>query len=467
MIKDMTQGSPFRLLVLFTLPLLLGNIFQQFYNFADTLIVGRTLGENALGAVGGTGSLCFLIFGFFFGITSGCTVITAQRFGARDYEGVRRSVATSVIISSVITIFITTVFTPLTRPILELMQTPPELIDMSEKYLVVIFLGTAGMTFYNLLAGFIRALGDSRTPLIFLVVACLLNIVLDLIFILNFGWGVTGAAAATVLAQVLSGAGCLVFVIKRFPLLHLKKHDWRWNWNFAKVHLAVAVPMALQFTVIAIGVIILQVALNRLGATVINAFSAASRIDQLAIQPMISIGVAMATFAAQNYGAGRIDRIRRGVRVSATIAVGAAIIGTVVIINFGHYLIEIFFAEPNPETVDYALTYLKLSAFFYAALGLIFVFRNTLQGVGRAEMPLLSGIFELVIRAAGAVFMISRWGFIGACLISPLAWAGGAILTVAAYFWVMHHLKPAPRPDDEEDGDPALESSSPACDCAG
>jgi len=405
------------------------------------MIVGQTISSAALGAVGATGAVAFLVFGFFFGLTGGFSVITAQRFGARDYDGMRRSVATGTLLCIAGTALVTAVCVPTTRLLLNFMRTPPELLDQACEYLSVIYWGIASLALYNLLANFIRALGDSRTPLIFLIVACVLNIGLDFLFILGFGWGVAGAAWATVVSQLLSGIACLVFVAVRFPILHLHRRDWRWDWSFALEHLAVAIPMALQFAITAVGVIVLQVGLNELGATVVTAFAAASRVDQLAIQPMISFGVAMATFAAQNYGARRYERIASGVRQCALISMLACIAGGLVVIVFGRPLMQLFVKEGGEEIVRAALTYLRISACFYLVLGLLFIYRNTLQGMGRTVVPMLAGVAELVARVGGTLFLIDRWGFVGACLITPFAWIGATVLLFAAYWSVMRRLR--------------------------
>ena len=295
MTHDMTTGSPMRLIVMFTIPLLIGNVFQQLYSMADTVIVGRTIGVQALAAVGATGPLCFLVLGFFFGFSSGVTVVTAQRFGAKDARGVRRSIAMATTLCTAISAAATIGSVILTGPLLRLMNTPEDIFDGSYAYLVVIFIGIGATVFYNLISGIIRALGDSRTPLIFLIIASILNIALDFIFILWFGMGVAGAAWATVISQLASGVWCLQFARRKYSQFQLKRQDWRFDWNFAWEHLRIALPMAFQFSITAVGVIVMQTVLNTFGSTAVAAFTAAAKIDQLAVQPGFSIGIAIAT----------------------------------------------------------------------------------------------------------------------------------------------------------------------------
>ncbi len=440
MTHDMTKGSPLRLIVTFTIPLLIGNIFQQLYSMADTIIVGRTLGTNALAAVGSTGALSFLVLGFFFGLTSGCTVITAQRYGAKDHAGVRRSVVTSTILCTVITLVITLISLLLTGPMLREMNTPADIYDGAFHYIFVIFLGTPAVVFYNLIASLIRALGDSRTPLIFLIVSSVLNIALDFVFILWFGWGVAGAAWATVLSLLVAGWWCLVYARRHFPLLRVHRADWHFDWGFAWEHLKVALPMALQFSITAIGVVVMQAVLNRFGSTAVAAFTAASKIDMLAVQPAISLGITMATFCAQNYGAGKFDRIRRGVNRSSVLMLAVSAAGSVLMIVFYPQLTRLFVGEGEPEVVRLVGTYMWSNASLYVILGMLFVYRHSLQGMGHAFVPMLAGVSELFMRSFGAPLMGAALGYVGVCLSNPLAWIGATVPLAIWYFRIIHRL---------------------------
>ncbi len=439
MTRNLTKGNPAKLIVLFTIPLLIGNLFQQFYSMADTLIVGRTVGVNALAAVGCTGSLSFLILGFAQGLTSGLSIITAQRFGAGDDTNVRSSFATSVLISVVVTILLTALSAPLAKPVLRLMQTPDEIIEDAYQYIVIIFWGIGASVLFNLLSNMIRALGDSRTPLLFLVVACTLNIALDFLLILVFHMGVAGAAVATIIAQILSGVMCLLYMVKRFPILRLTAADWKIRGETLRAHLRVALPMAFQSSIIAIGAIILQFALNHLGATSVAAYTAAQKIDMVATQPMMSFGITMATYAAQNFGAGQYHRIRLGVRQCCVISVAFSLFIGVVNITCGRWLVALFVGA-QLEVISLAKIYLLTNGACYWILSLLFIYRYTLQGLGNSFVPTIAGIMELGMRTIAAVVFTQFWGFTGACLANPLAWLGACIPLGIAYFSVIRNL---------------------------
>ncbi len=441
MTKDLTKGNPTKLILLFTLPLLLGNVFQQFYSMADTVIVGRTISVNALAAVGATGSIMFLILGFAQGLTSGFAIITAQRFGAEDFEGVRRSVATSVILSAAITVVLTIISMLLAMPVLKIMNTPPEIIEDAYRYLIVIYGGIGASVLFNLLSNIIRALGDSKTPLVFLIIACILNIALDFIFILNFSMGVAGAAWATIIAQLLSGLLCILYIIKKLPILRFHKNDWKPERHWIGRHLKVGLPMAFQMSIIAIGAMILQTALNTLGATAVAAFTAAQKIDMVATQPLMSFGITMSTFAAQNYGAGNISRIRRGVRQCTLISVIVSLLGGVGIILAGTTFVKLFVGGDQPEVINLAKIYLIFNCSMYFVLSLLFIYRYTLQGLGKSLIPTVAGIMELIMRTLAAVFLAQSIGFAGVSMANPIAWMGALIPLAAAYFYTIKKLE--------------------------
>ncbi len=433
MVNDMTRGTPWKLLLMFSVPLLIGNIFQQLYNMADTIIVGRTIDYKALAAVGATGCISFLIIGFVQGITSGFAVITAQRFGAGDERGVRCSVATSIILSIAVTVIVTAISVPLSYPMLSMMNTPSDIINSSHEYISVIFAGVVAPVFFNLFSSILRSLGDSRTPLVFLIIASVINIILDFVFILAFHMGVAGAAWATVAAQMLSGFMCLIYSFKKFPILHLKREDWNFSWSFAWAHLRIGLPMAFQFSITAIGVMILQAALNSLGSTAVAAYTAASKIDQLAIQPLVSYGVAMATYAAQNYGAGKVDRIKKGVSSCCVISIITSIIGCILVITFRSQLVGLFVGDGKNQIMDMVSTYLWINAVPYFVLGLLFVFRNVLQGIGSSIMPLMAGVFELITRSVIAFALTAKLGFSAICIAGPAAWLAAALPLMITY----------------------------------
>ena len=314
MTRDMTVGNPVKLIVSFSIPLLIGNLFQQLYSMVDAVIVGQFLGVDALAAVGTTGPLSFLILGFVMGMTGGFSVLVAQRFGAGDYDGMRHTVAMSVLLSVVLCIVMTALSVAVCRPLLVAMNTADNIIDMAYDYIIVIFAGTFANILYNLLSGILRALGDSRTPLYFLILSSLLNVVLDIFCVVNLQMGVAGAGYATVLSQFISGLLCLLYMMKKFPILHLQKKDWVFRRATCLHLLKVGAPMAFQFSITAIGVITLQGAVNSFGSSVTAGFTAASKVETLTQQLMSTLSTTTATFVGQNLGAGKMHRIREGVR---------------------------------------------------------------------------------------------------------------------------------------------------------
>ena len=436
--KDMTSGNPLKLLVMFSIPLLCGNVFQQLYLMADTIIVGKTLGANALAAVGATGSLAFMMIGGIYGLTSGFAVITAQRFGAGDQKGVKHSIATIAELSLIMWVVITVFCIWFVDPMLKMMNTPKEIFNDSEKYIAALFWGCGAFILYNGVASILRALGDSKTPLIILVVASGLNIILDFVFILTFKMGVAGAAWATVVSQLVAGVWCFIYARKHFRhIMTLSPQAWRLDPKFAWEHLRVAVPMGTQFLIIAIGSIILQSQLNTLGEVTIAAYTAACRADQLAIQPFLAFSIALSTYVAQNYGAGRMDRIILGIKQCIKLSVTVSIIGGIMIIIFNRQITMMFFKDADPELLRESGWFLTFNAVFYSVLAMLFILRNSLQAMGRAFAVLASGIVELFCRSFTAFYLIANFGFFGACFANIGAWWGAAIMLAIIYFKTM------------------------------
>ena len=412
MIKDLTKGAPLKLILLFSVPLLIGNIFQQLYNLADIVIVGRTLGVNALAAVGAVAPLFFLIMFAVVGLNNGFAVITAQRFGAGDENGVRRSVVISTILSTLFTAVFSVIFFFLMKPILLLMNVPSEIFHDAYWYIQICVIGLVTVNFYNLLASVVRALGDSKTPLYFLILASVLNIFLALLFILKFGLGVPGSAIAVVLSQGFSVILCILYIKKRFPILHLKKSDWTFRKENRKEdieyiieHLKIGLPMAMQFSVLGIGILIIQSVCNTFGTDVIAAFTAALRIEQIATMPMISFGVAVSVFVAQNFGAKNISRVRQGVIKTSIINLLLSLVMALVMRHWGSGIVGLFIGSEKTSVIKIAHDYLFVSTIFYFFLGQIFIFRNALQGIGKPLIPLTSSLAELMIRSFAAVYL--------------------------------------------------------------
>lgn len=444
MTRDMTSGNPLKLIAIFSMPLLIGNIFQQFYSMADTVIVGQTIGTRALAAVGSTGSISYLVLGFVTGMTSGFSVVTAQKFGAGNMDGVRRSVCTSVILSAGLTVIITFISMICTRPMLNLMDTPEDVIEQAYAYIIVIFGGIFASFFYNTLSCVLRALGDSRTPLYFLILSSILNIGLDFFFILSFHMGVEGAAYATVLSQVVSGLLCLIYMAKRYPQLKMRREDWRFDWGFAWVHLRIGLPMALQFSVTAIGMMALQASLNSFGSTVMAAFTAASKVELVFTQPMTTLGVAMSTYAAQNLGAGKYCRIKSGMRAGLILAGASVILATFAVTLLGRFFVRLFIDSPTEEIFSASQTYLNTIAIFFIPLALLNLYRYALQGMGSAGITVLAGAIELVMRTAACQILPPIIGYQGVCLASPMAWIGAFAPLIFIYIHRMKKLEASP-----------------------
>ena len=450
MTTDMTQGSPLRLLVAFCWPLLIGNIIQMAYALADMVIVGRLLGEGALAAVGAVGSTIFVVLGFVFGITAGVAVVTAQRFGARDFRGVRLSVGTGVWVSAAIAAAVTLACWLCTDPILRLLNTPPDVFALAHDYLSVSFLGTPFMVFFNFQSATLRALGDSRTPLFFLAGASCLNVVLDILFISAFGMGVAGAAWATNTAILCSALTCLLLVTRRLPELRLRRADWRPRPRMAWHQLAIAVPMGVQFSVTGLGAMVLQAAINTFGVAQMAGMTAARNVENVACQLPVALGQAMATYAAQNFGAGRLARIRAGVRASVLITVTYGAAMTALALLFGNLFVAAFLREPTAAVLDVGRRMLWVTAPFFVPLGLIFIFRNTLQGIGRSLLPMLAGFVEMAMRMGVALGLLHLLGVDAVYWGDPAAWVGAAALLIVAYWaysrrWP-HERDPAPCP---------------------
>ena len=434
MAKNMTSGKPIKLIWNFTIPLLIGNLFQQLYNMADTFIVGRTIGVQALAAVGSTGSIIFLILGFANGLTAGLAIPLAQRFGAKDYLGVKRSFYVSILISAVVAILLTILSMVFCRQILEVMQTPAEIIDGAYDYLMVIFAGIFSSMAFNLLSNIFRSIGDAKTPLYFLVIACIMNIILDIVFIAGFGMGVEGAGYATVLSQIFSALACILYIWKKIPILRLNSKDFVAESSDVREHVRISFPMAFQSSIIAIGAIIIQITLNQLGATAVAAYTAAQKIDQVAILPMMSFGVTMATFVAQNYGAKKYDRIWRGVRDCIKLSLTFAISVGIILNLFSPIFIRAFVGVGHEEVVELGAIYFITNGTMYSLLSLLFIYRYTLQGVGKTFTPTVAGIMELCMRAFAAVVLSNLYGYTGATMANPLAWLGSLIPLMIAYY---------------------------------
>jgi len=440
MVKDMTKGNPLGLILSFAVPLALGNIFQQFYNMADTIIVGRFVGVTALAAVGSTGSFNFLFLGFINGLCSGFAIPIAQSFGAGEYKKLRSYAVNAVYLGVAVTALLTLITQLFTRQFLVWMQTPADIFESAYDYIIVIFGGMFTMMLYNLLSGFLRALGDSKTPLMFLLISSFTNIGLDLLFIVVFKMGVAGAAWATVAAQGFSGLLCLLFIRKHVPVLHIEMSDLRPELEKMRRLMSDGLPMALQFSITAIGSVILQSAVNSLGTTVVASVTAGTKVHQLLSQPMNAIGATTATYCGQNLGARRIDRVHLGMRrLIGTMLTYGVISGTLLAL-FGAQMSMLFLDEPTPEVFAYVQQLQRTWAMFYFPLGMTYIFRNGLQGLGYSFVAMMGGICELVSRSVVAFALVGPLGFDGVCMANPAAWTTGAVMMILIYIRAMRKL---------------------------
>ncbi len=435
----MTAGNPTKIILDFTFPIFIGNVFQQFYNMADTVIVGKFVGTKALAAVGSTGTIMFLILGFVLGMTAGFTVLTAQKFGAGDMKAMRQTVGGAAVLSILVTIVLTAGSMLFMKPLLHFMHTPADIFDDAYSYIMIICAGIAAQMLYNLLASVLRALGNSKVPLYFLILSALLNIVLDLVLIIVFHLGAPGAAYATVISQGVSGVLCLVYIVKKIPVLHLEREDWKPKAHLLKIQLGIGIPMALQYSITAIGTMMVQTSLNLLGSGLVAAFTAASKIEQVVTQAYVALGTTMATYCAQNIGAGKVQRIRSGFRSATIMSFVYAVISGILIMTVGKYMTYLFVSGDVAEIMASVDIYLKCVGIFFIPLAVVNLYRNGIQGMGYGILPMMAGVAELVGRGIVAVIAAGKRSYVGVCLASPIAWIFAAALLIVMYFYIMKH----------------------------
>jgi len=402
------------------------------YQVADAVVVGRILSVDSLAAVGTTGSIMFLVLGFAWGMTSGFAIPAAQAYGARDMDALRRSVAIGTVLSAVVSIILTFIGVAFSRQMLELLQTPPNLLDEATVFAQVSFAGAAAIVFFNFLSAVIRAIGDTRTPLIFLTISCLLNIVLVFVLVRFTDLGVGGAALATNLSQAISVILCLLYVKRSLPILCVTRKDFVDGMRDAGAHLKLGLPMGFQSSIIAIGSLAVQVRLNMLGSQAVAAYTTATRVDGLACAFLASLGLAVTTFAAQNYGAGSFLRVRQGVRQAYAVGCTVAIIMAGILIAGGSTIVRAFVGDGEDAVVSMAHEYLVVNGLLYVVLSALFVARGALQGIGRVLIPTVAGFMELAFRVIAAIQLGGQFGFSGVVWANPLAWiAAGSVLVVA------------------------------------
>ena len=434
---DLTVGNPFRSLLKFAIPVILGNLFQLFYTLADSVIVGKTLGADSLAAVGSTSIIIYFVFCFINGFTGGFGICLGQRCGAKDEKGMRKSVAVSTILSIAFTVMLTLICCLFAHEILYLMQIPADISGEAYDYMFVVLLGTGATVFYNMISNMLRALGDSKTPLYFLVFSSILNIFLDLFFILVFHMGVAGAAWATILSQFLSALLSLLVGLKNFQVLHLRREDFRDLNASIRLHLKTGFPMGFQMSVMCIGQLAMQAVVNSLGTAAVAGYTAASKADQLSVLVNNAMMTAISNYVAQNFGAGKTERIRMGVRACLIQTEAFNILMCAGILLLRHPIVRMFLSDPTQEIYHYSDAYLTIVAPFYLLLGLLAVYRTSIQSMQNGRAPFLACMIELVMRLAATVWLSSFIGYTAVCIASPLAWFGACALLIPCYYKMM------------------------------
>lgn len=441
MIKEMTSGSPIKLILWFSLPVLLGNLFQHIYLISDLMLVGRFLGLESLAAVGAMMPMYGVMIMMSFGFTNGLSIVIAQRFGAKDITAISRSFGAGILLSGLWGVLLTGAVMFFLPHVMAWMNVPENISDEAELFIKTLTYGCMAMVYYNYLANVLRALGDSKTPLYFLIFSCVFNIILNVCFIVGLKMGVVGSALGSVISQIVSAGLCWYYIYLKFLILRLHKPDFALPFKWVYEHLRLAVPMMIQFSVIGLGAIIIQSVCNTFGTDAIAAMATCIRIEQLAALPLYSMGAAIVTFAAQNFGAHRIRRIRQGVFQSSIFSLLVSIFVSVWMFLWGEEMVLLFIKEPDKQVIEMACLYLQITSLFYCFLGQIFVFRQVLQGMGQSIFPMISGFMELFMRSFAAIILAAYYGFLGICWASPIAWIGSVAVVAPGYVWMIRKYR--------------------------
>ncbi len=431
--KDMMIGNPMKIILLFSIPVLLGNLFQQFYNMVDTVIVGQYLGEDALAAVGSTGCIMFLVLGFANGIAQGFGVMVSHAFGAKDFKRLQHYVALSLMLTAIVSAVLSIITVIGSRQLLLWLNTPENIVGLADSYIRVIFGGILCTMAYNVASGILRGIGDSKTPLYFLIFSSALNIVLDIFLIVVVKMGTAGAAYATVISQGVAAVLCFIVMFRKHDILRTSREDYYWDNQGILRMLSIGIPMALNYSITAIGTMILQSAVNVFGSSTVAAFTAASKVSSIATQTFPTLGTAMATYCGQNLGAGKFKRIYQGMRQAFYLCFVAAAIAALICCCAGPFMLKWFISNPSTETMSAAMQYLYAISGFMIPLGWIFIYRNGLQGLDHGFIPMLSGVVELVSRFTVIAVAAKPCGYLGVCFADPAAWLVTGIMLLIAY----------------------------------
>ena len=421
-VQDMTSGNPTKLILKFSIPMLIGNVFQQFYSIVDAIVVGKYVNKSALAAVGATGPITFLVFSLCFGLSAGISIVVSQYFGAKEYDNVKKSFATAAYIILGASTIMGIIGLLSCRWLLELLNTPASIIDQSEIFMKISFVGIFGIAFYNGIAAILRALGDSISPLIFLIIASVLNVTLDLLFVIVFHMGVPGVAIATTLSQAVSAIGCIIYAFKKIELLRVPLHEFKPDKVIFHKCLRLGIPVAIQNSFISLSTMALQGLINGYGENVVAAATASGRIDQLMLQPGMSVGAAVAAFTGQNIGANRIDRVKKGFYSASKIVIVFSLIMLPLIYFGGEKIMTLFTKKEDIDVVKVGLEAIRVTCFFYSFVGMIFVSRNFLSSAGDFKIPMIMGLTEVICRVAFANILSVHIGYNGIWWATALNW---------------------------------------------
>lgn len=439
--QDLTSGNEIKSILWFAFPILIGNVFQQLYNVVDTAVIGNVLGDNALAAVGASGPIYTLVIWLAVGFTSGFSVILARLFGANDERNMKRSVSLIYVLTIIIAILLSVVSVIALPTILTLLHTPKAIFHQTYTYLIIILISATITIFYNMLSAILRAIGNSKIPLYFLIVSSLANVVLDILFVKYLHMGIAGAAYATVIAQFLSVILCLIYIYKYCPLLKFEREYLEWDKTLIKELFFMGLSMGLMYVAVSIGSVALQGAVNSLGEDTIAAHTAARKINDIFMLPLGTLSSAASTFASQNLGAGKLNRIKKGINRTIGIAMAWSLVSTAVCYLFGRFMLEALTGSKSAIVIDTALQYVKINIPFFVILSVLLVLRSSLQGLGRKIVSICGSVIELLFKFGAVGIITKQLGYLGVCILEPIIWCVCATMVFVDYMLFLHQQK--------------------------
>lgn len=439
--NDLTVGNPLKVILFFALPIFIGNIFQQLYNVVDTVVVGHVLKEDALAAVGASGVVYSLIISLANGMTSGFSIIIARYFGAKEYDTMRRAIAITMVLTAVISVLLTVVSMIGLRPLLAFLNTPAEIMNQADTYIRTVLAAIVITMSYNMFAGMLRAIGNSVMPLVFLIVSCIINIILDIVFVKYVGLGIRGAAIATVVAQVVSVILCVLYIIQKCPILRIGIKDFKWDGKITADLFTTGLSMGMMYAIVSVGTVALQSAINGFGKLTIAAHTSARKIGDLFMLPLGTLSMSASTFASQNYGAMRMERIKEGIKGAFKIAFCWCTICNVLVFLGSDMLVKLITGSTEVEVLATASKYLRINLPFYYVLSILLILRSTLQGVGRRIAPLMASTVELILKFTVAAVLAPMMGYLGVCICEPIVWIVCAVMVLIDFYFMNRGLK--------------------------